>query len=383
MKMLIKLFASVFTLLLVMVAGVIFSGKTMDVLAYLGKPKHGFDLSKKAAEPDYAVEKNWVALPGIDDPSDLMPEGTQALYAEGEAPVDVFFVHPTGYLHGGDWNFPLTENSVTDENTAWMLANQASPFNACCNIYAPRYRQASYYAYAVKDDVILDQSLSFAYNDVLRAFNYYLEHYNQGRPFILQAHSQGTHHALRLLKETISGTPLRDQMVAAYITGGGITHKELSLINDIDVCQHPVDLHCVLHWASYGEGGEVNTDYMSSDTICTNPVSWKLDSQRVPASEHAGAVVYTGDYQILPHKEDIATGMVLTAMPKPLPDYTWAQCIDGALWVAPQEEGPLAKGANMPGKDYHTLDYALFYMNIRENAVIRTREYLKARKTMH
>ena len=54
--------------------------------------------------------------------------------------------------------------------------------------------------------------------DVKAAFQYYLEHYNNGRPIIIASHSQGTTHAKRLLKEFFDGTALQHQLVAAYLS---------------------------------------------------------------------------------------------------------------------------------------------------------------------
>ena len=78
-----------------------------------------------------------------------------------------------------------------------------------------RYRQANIFAY-FRGDEIRKQALGFAYQDVLRAFQYFLQHRSQGRPFVIASHSQGTHHGTRLLEEVIDGTPLAQRLVAAY-----------------------------------------------------------------------------------------------------------------------------------------------------------------------
>ena len=88
-----------------------------------------------------------------------------------------------------------------------MMANQVSAYNGCCKIYAPRYRQANIFAYFRGDD-IRKQALGFAYQDVRRAFQYFLQRiiaraercYCQSQP--------GTHHGIRLLEEVIDGTPV-------------------------------------------------------------------------------------------------------------------------------------------------------------------------------
>ena len=54
-----------------------------------------------------------------------------------------------------------------------------------------------------------------------------------------------------------------------------------------------------------------------------------------------------------------------------LPQWTWAQCRDGILYVEPQLAGPFASERDDERQNYHTRDYALFYQAIRDNAVQR------------
>ena len=63
------------------------------------------------------------------------------------------------------------------------------------------------------------KAYAFALQDVKRAFQYYIDHYNNGRPFILVGHSQGTFHLMPLLEQMIDQTPLKDRLVAAYAIG--------------------------------------------------------------------------------------------------------------------------------------------------------------------
>ena len=112
----------------------------------------------------------------------------------------------------------MDKDSGTEENTQWMMANQASAFNGCCNIYAPRYRQTNIFAY-FGDVAARDRVLGLAFEDVKRSFEYYLAHYNQGRPFIIAGHSQGSHQAKRLLREVIDSSELHRRMIAAYMIG--------------------------------------------------------------------------------------------------------------------------------------------------------------------
>jgi pimeloyl-ACP methyl ester carboxylesterase len=72
------------------------------------------------------------------------------------------------------------------------------------------------------------QALDLAYQDVEAAFDYYLQHFNKGRPFIVVGHSQGTTHALRLIEEKIDNTPLYRQLVVAYVVGYWLPRDKFS-----------------------------------------------------------------------------------------------------------------------------------------------------------
>ena len=92
----------------------------------------------------------------------------------------------------------MDQDSGTEENTEFMMANMASAYNSCCNVYAPRYREANFFVYM--GDSKAFAVLDFAYQDVRRAFVISFVR-KQGPPFILAGHSQGTHHAMKLLKK--------------------------------------------------------------------------------------------------------------------------------------------------------------------------------------
>jgi hypothetical protein len=383
MRGFLKLCGGFVAILVVVCAGIFFTGNTFNVLLAILKPHHGFDLSKKGPAPDYADPANWASLPEKDDPADLVPEGVTT--RKNEAPVDVFFIHPTGYLRGADWNWAIDPNTATDENTKWMMANQASAFNSCCNVYAPRYRQASIFAYLEGyEEKVAQDSLGFAYQDVERAFDHFLASRGPGRPFILAGHSQGTHHAATLLKKRIGGTPLRDQMVAAYIIGGWIKHRDIAEMKDIEACDGPVDLHCVNHWVTWGEGGDPSEFELiqGGTTICTNPLTWRLDGGRAEAALSKGAVASIGTYSPGIFGKDKADGQSFGPLGRPMTGYTWAECRNGNLFVEDQSEGKLGQAPLMPGtNNYHGIDYQLFHMDIRENASERAAAWLAMMQT--
>ncbi|MBS0470360.1 MAG: DUF3089 domain-containing protein [Proteobacteria bacterium] len=365
--------AAFVVLLFAVIAAIWFTGSTPAVIAFLFAPHHGWDLSLKAPAPDYAKPDSWAALPSRPGLAMTVPDGVAP--PPKDPPVDVFFIHPTGYTSGAEWNSPLDPNSKTEENTQWMMANQAGAFNGCCAIYAPRYREATIYRYVDATPEIFRKSGDFAYADVDRAFTYFLEHYSNGRPFIIASHSQGTEHGFNLIKRRIDGTPLAGRLVAAYLIGGSITDKAVDALKTVHACASATDLHCVIHWATYAEGSRPVRSDTPDKVLCINPLTWIRDGAAAPASLNRGAVPISGGFQF-DTWTDRATGMAFPRSGAPLKAWTGATCKGGLLFAKDEHGTPFARAAL--GDNYHGLDYALFAMNIRENAQARVAAYLKA-----
>jgi hypothetical protein len=354
-------------------AAIHFTGSTRHIIVWLTKPAHGWDLARKAPAPDYAQPEAWAARPGKESFATYVPEGVA--HEEGPRAVDVFFVHPTGYLHGGDWNSPLDANSRTEENTQWMMANQASAFNSCCNVYAPRYREASIFNYLAAPPDIAEKAMDFAYADVARAFDHFLANDNQGRPFIIASHSQGSTHAFRLVKEKIDNTTLARRMVAGYLIGIQVTNADADALKTVPVCNSETQTGCIIHWAVWGEGGNPPADQFDR-LVCVNPLSWTRDGGRAAAAKHKGGVPITGRFSLRLWGDDAAQGVSFPPLKAPVAAWTWAECKRGLLTVADQSGGPF-DGVDLGAKNYHGLDYPLFHMDIRENARRRAAAYLQ------
>src|SRR5262249_16253736 len=202
--------------------------------------------------PDYASASAWAAWPGRPGGANAVPANFPAHDRQAEARGDVFFIHPTTYLYLLPGNAPYDAAGRSKTLIeSYVLRFQASAFNGCCRIFAPRYRQASLGTF-FRLGPNSAAALNLAYSDVLRAFDYYLAHENHGRPFIIASHSQGSIHAMRLLQERVAGTPLQGQLVAAYAVGS-------SLPQDIEksglpVCREARETGCVINWASVTSG---------------------------------------------------------------------------------------------------------------------------------
>ncbi|NJN51129.1 MAG: DUF3089 domain-containing protein [Gammaproteobacteria bacterium] len=178
-----KKFLIVLAIVIVVLAALAyFNRSSLGFLAMMVmlEPDHAFVDAPAPTAPDYALPKHWAALPTREDLADTLP-AADVVDIQTTSPVDVFFVHPTTYYSSATWNQPLddvTANAITD---GAVMRGQASAFNSAGAIYAPRYRQATLYSF-MDDSGNGEAALALAYSDVLAAFDYYVEHFNNGRP---------------------------------------------------------------------------------------------------------------------------------------------------------------------------------------------------------
>jgi hypothetical protein len=327
-----------------------------------------FDANAAPRAPDYENPDAWSAVPARDDAADAalpeLPARNQAT-----APVDVFYVHPTSYI-GGSWNGPIDDPALNAATDKVATRIQASAFNACCAIYAPRYRQANGTAFT-RPTPDSQLALDLAYRDVREAFRLFLDKYSHGRPFILASHSQGSVLARRLLREEITGSR-RHRLVVAYLIGAPLTEQALLReAPDIHVCTAETQTGCVVSWNARAPGFESGKlefqDAFGAPTearVCVNPLTWRDDGAPAGAALNEGAV------------------FLETEQPSLMPGFASAQCSGGTLVVSEIGKPPRdfmsrlldhALGAG----NYHPIEYQIFFVNLRRNANARVAAYLQ------
>lgn len=349
------------------------------MIASMPGPDHSFTASHASEALDYSLESSWIAHPNVVDNADWTPEGDRLASNDGNQAY-VFFIHPTAYLGNEHWNGTFDRNTATEENRQFAVTNQATAYNGCCRVYSPYYREVSISAYFETDLNISEKAIDFAYRDVARAFERFLQEIPAGSPFILASHSQGTLHGQRLLQQVIDATALRERLVAAYLVGGTI-HEHLfsSHYKSIGICQTATDLHCAIGFDSWRLGVQPDSSvpnwtgdrYERNDDrwLCVNPLSWKYDQEPVSALENPGSVPIQNDYILYSYGGDVPAGLTWGPLDSPIPGIASAQCSDGILRTNNQDGGPF--DGKSWGGNYHSLDYALFYESIRENVKLR------------
>ncbi|XDD49469.1 DUF3089 domain-containing protein [Leptospira sp. WS92.C1] len=316
------------------------------------RPIGNFKEYEAPKEPNYSFPSSWTALPQTIDQADAVPTASNLKNEQKNALIDVFFIHPTTFF-GREWNAYLDDMKVNSRTDNGTIRQQASVFNCCGKIYAPRYRQATLYSFLDKENGRL--ALDLAYQDILNSFEFYLNNWNQGRPFVIASHSQGTFHAIRLLKEKIDNSPLLEKLVAAYLIGGAVP---ITIYQTIPACRTADQTGCVISWRTFGENAEIPKlpHDPSPPILCVNPISWKTDEILAEAKDHPGGV-----------NEKFKTIE---------PRLCNARCLNGVLRISE----PQASGFSKMGENYHVLDYGIFYQSIRNNITVRIQHYLQRKK---
>ncbi|MCB9704890.1 MAG: DUF3089 domain-containing protein [Myxococcales bacterium] len=324
-----------------------------------------FDTTASPPPPDYADPAAWAATPEAPDGAEVaLPE--HPAIDPTIAPAAVFFVHPTTAITTR-WNAPIDDPAIVEATTRGATLIQASAFNGCCEVFAPRYRQANGRAFT-DPSVDGDRAIDLAYGDVSAAFDAFLGRIGE-RPFILAGHSQGAVLGARLLRERIAATPaLRARLIAAYLPGAPLHPGDVG----VPVCEAPASIGCVAVWNARGPGHRpgrldlrLGGERPRPGGICVNPITWRRDEAHAPASASAGAVFFD------------------TPAPWVKPAFADARCSGGSLIITTM--GDLERDLMsrillwaMGPENYHPIEYQLYYLDIRGNAIERSAAFATA-----
>ena len=363
---------------------------------YMAAITPAFDYEKKSPPlaPDYAEPATWAATADVPHTTALTPEGFAPI-DPAKAKADCFYIHPTTFFSNKSWNAAIDHPRSTENMEQLPLASQASAFNSCARIYAPRYRQGTLGVFYAPEPNGR-KALELAYDDVRRAFLHYLEHFNKGRPLILASHSQGTVHLLRLLEEEVVGKPLQSQLVAVYAIGFKAPREQLGKsLAQLPLSERPDQTGCLIAWDTYDEAGDCDAVPQTrehfedgkwvrrnlSDMVATNPLTWTSNPQRVEAAHARGSVHLhldgrqKGQDIFAPGEEALGIRAVGLSAPKLEQIATWIDDAGRLIVSSPLHRAFRASIA--PDKNHHLNDYSLFYMDIRENAALRVETFLK------
>ncbi len=302
----------------------------------------GTSACSSESKVDYSNAGNWVSIPEL------------------TKDVDVFYVYPT-VSNNASGTMDIN-NDAERKLAVGILKAQASVFEDNANVFAPYYRQMTTKVQMPDNpNALATDTKEFKKGaaDIEDAFDYYINNLNNGRPFIIAGHSQGTMALIELIKNNFGKSEvLRNQLIAAYLIGYTVTNSDLEAAG-LAAAQGEDDTGVVITYntqSTTSEGGPM----LLPGAHCINPLNWKTDTIYVDSTMNKGAVFF-----------DDATGTFI----KEVPQYCSAKIdpVSMALTTTIVDTlniGPYKKGV------YHRYDYAFWYKNLQDNVKVRIKAYL-------
>jgi hypothetical protein len=332
------------------------------ILLRSATPRGHYTSPPRNSGPDYTKPDAWLTRPGMqrpDDPAHWNPAGAPPLRTFPTSAA-LFYIHPTTYLRNDRWNAPASGVHDSDFRDLLFVQSQASAFNDVAEVWAPRYRQAAYGAFLLKNEDA-QKALALAYSDVSAAFDEFLRQVPIAEPIILAGHSQGALHLMRLLQERHG--ELKSRLVAAYVVGWPISVSADLPALGYPACRAADQAGCILSWMSFADPpnprlilnqwqktrGPTGGERRRRNILCVNPITG-TEGGIAPPLANPGTLVPSMDFK---------SGLLE-------PGRVGARCDDGLLII----DGDLSNLGPyvLPGNNYHVYDYALFWGSVRADA---------------
>lgn len=313
----------------------------------------GYGCNKDECEiipTDYSDTSHWLSNP------------------KGNKPVDVFYVYPTAWhkVDSTEPNVCLVDHQMMLDGAASAYDRQATAFETSANVFAPFYRQAdATYTLSLPEAERVGVISREPLTDVTAAFDYYIEHYNQGRPFILAGHSQGSNVIILLLADYLKRhDAVYKRMIAAYVIGYPVTQEYLDDNRHLKFAEGPDDTGVIISYNTQAPdvpaGG--NPVVAANIGLVINPISWTRTEVPASAQESLGSYLPGPDghyVQVMNYADarvDLGKGVLLCS--------------------SVNEDALMPVTAVFGRGIYHSFDYPFYYFNIRQNAENRINKYL-------
>jgi hypothetical protein len=316
--------------------------------------------SAPAPAPDYSQASNWLSAPSS---------------ADASKPVDVYFLYPTIYQQANP-SAPMVcsaDNAQMRAGAPAAFSRTATAFSPLANVYAPYYRQAAIQVLKLprdKQNAIVGGEPT---TDALAAFDYYIQHFNGGRPFILAGHSQGSNIMINVMADYMKKHPdVYKRMIAAYVPGYSITPEYLARNSELKFAQSADDTQVIVAYNTVAPGTKEDPVILPGAMVI-NPITWTRSEATATAEQNLGSIsLDASGYPVLdaqgqPKKElRVADARIDTAK--------------GQLICSSVNTATLSPGNGMVAAGiFHNYDYPFYYFDIRANAANRIARYLANR----
>ena len=304
------------------------------------------------AATDYSKSAHWLSIP-----STLKP-------------VDIFYYYPTSWKKDNESDPIICEidNPSMLIGAPSAYGRQATAFETAGNVYAPFYRQddaASTVLLPSEEQAKIVGGIPTM--DAIAAFDYYIKHFNNGRPYILVGHSQGAIVLSNLLSSYMKENPLAYQnMIAAYVIGWPITADYLAQNPHLKYAEGPDDTGVIISYNTQSPNmSSVNSLLDGKIGIVINPITWTRDETLATVEQGLGSYMPDAN-MVLGYVPQFADARVNIAK--------------GVLECSTADDNQLVNYLvsmnGFPEGVYHSFDIPFYYYNLRQNAENRASIFL-------
>ena len=256
--------------------------------------------------------------------------------------ADIFYILPTCVW---DWTAEdgqlcrYSDYSRTDHIEAFMPSVELAEdifAQGQYGFYCPYYRQI------MDGETAVEELFPLSMDDVSEAFDYYLEHYNNGKPFVLAGFSQGGKAVVELVKHLPAEAYGR--MAAAYAIGYRISDEELAQYPQLLPATDSTGTGTIICYNSVATP-DAACGVLSPSDVCINPVNWTTNATPAELNDSVIVTVDT-DHHLL-----IVDGL------------------DPEHYYAP------SLASTFPLGNYHLQELTLYQDHLRRNTALRVRNF--------
>jgi hypothetical protein len=324
-----------------------------------GKPSASAPPTTADGAPNYASSSNWLAIP-------------QTITKE----VDVFYLSDTTYSKATPSSPDIgpIDDPEMQQGAKAKFTTTAAAFETVGNIYAPYNRQVdSQYKSTLPIPQQLSLEAGIPTSDAVSAFDYYIKNMNDGRPFILAGHSQGSNLIANILSGYMKQHPdLYERMIAAYVIGFSITGDYLTQNPQLKFATGPEDTGVIISYNTEAPMMQVTNPVTMPGGIAINPITWTTSEIPASAEQNLGGI-----------EVNQQTGEAVvdnSGNPMKVQHYADAQVNvqRGVVICSTADPNQLAPGnPAVAAGIYHPYDYPFYFFDIRANAENRVARYLQ------
>jgi len=311
------------------------------------KKHQQYEITNLVGTPlDYSNKENWMYIS-----------------SNPQHEVDLVYIYPTVAFNSKDGIISDLDNTYKKAaQSAYKL--QGSAFSPYTNVFVPYYRQITLskaFQTPTAEDYEKIMMNSVVRTDIYAFLDTYFTKYNNGRPFILAGHSQGSAIIKVILSDYMKAHPeYLKRMVAAYPIGFGYTKDWLKANKQVKFAKGETDTGVIISWNTEGPNATMDNFLLPDNTVAINPINWKRDETLATVEENKGSLnskTFKIEKGTADAKLNLKRGSVI--------------CTTNTHYTTKDFDTYM-----FGDKSLHPEDYQIYYANIRENGLKRIEAYL-------